>query len=273
MLGPMLRAAWLPVAALLTACSAARLNYTDPLGPRYAGGTVRARAHGDTLKVVAFNVENAIHVERAIRLLRETPALSDVDVLLLQEMDEPGARTIADSLGLAYVYYPSTVSPTTQRDFGDAILSRLPFEDDAKIILPHLSRNHRTQREAVAATVAVGDRRVRVYSVHLATFIENGPRARREQLAAVLADAARYPLVVIGGDFNSSSVPRGALAAGFVWPTDHLGRTEMFWDMDHVLVKGLTEAAAPHAGIVHDVRGASDHKPVWARVVVPAADP
>ncbi len=268
----MVRAARLLGAALLTACSAARLNYTDPLGPRYAGGSVRAPAHGDTLKVVAFNVENAEHVDRAIRLLRETPDLADLDVLLLQEMDEPGARTIADSLGLAYVYYPATVSPTTQRDFGDAILSRLPFDSDAKIILPHLSRNHHTQREAVAATVVAAERRVRIYSVHLATMIENGPGARREQLAAVLADAARYPLVVLGGDFNSSTVPRAALAAGFAWPTDHLGRTEMFWDMDHVLVKGLREAE-PRAGIVHDVRGASDHKPVWARVVLPTADP
>ncbi len=267
------RAACLVPLGLLTACAATRLNYTDPLGPRYAGGAVTAPPHGDTLKVVAFNVENAVHIDRAIRLIRQTDALSDADVLLLQEMDEPGARTIADSLGLFYVYYPSTVSPSTHRDFGDAILSRYPIQEDHKVILPHLSFDHRTQREAVAVTIAVEGRPVRIYSVHLATMLENGPGARREQLAAVLADAAPYPLVVIGGDFNSGSVPRIALARGFTWPTDHLGRTHMFWDMDHVLVKGLAEAGEPSIGIVKKVQGASDHKPVWTRVVVPDADP
>jgi endonuclease/exonuclease/phosphatase family metal-dependent hydrolase len=264
------RAASLLAVGLLTACAATRLNYTDPLGPRYAGGPATAPQHGDTLKVVAFNVENAVHVDRAVRLIQGTDALRDPDVVLLQEMDEPGVRAIAESLGLCYVYYPSTVSPTTHRDFGDAVLSRYPIESDRKIILPHLSFNHHTQREAVAATIAVGGRRVRVYSLHLATFIENAPRSRREQLAAVLADARTYPLVVLGGDFNSASVPEEALAAGFVWPTDHLGRTHMFWDMDHVLVKGLTVAGGRASGIVAHVHGASDHKPVWALVLLPA---
>ncbi len=253
----------------VAACAATPRNYTDPIGPRYAGGVVARPRDGDTLKVVAFNVENAVHVDRAIRLIRETDALRDPDILLLQEMDEPGARTIADSLGLAYVYYPATVSPTTHRDFGDAILTRFPVTADRKIILPHLSFNHHTQREAVAVSILVGGRQVRVYSVHLATFLENAARSRREQLAAVLADARAYALVVIGGDFNSATVAREALAAGFEWPTDRLGRTHMFWDMDHVLVKGLTVAGDPGTGIVHRVNGASDHKPVWALVVVP----
>ncbi len=266
------RPAFLLACALLTGCAATRLNYTDPLGPRYAGGVATGSRHGDTLKVVAFNIENAVHVDRAIRLIRETDSLRDADVLLLQEMDEPGARTIAESLGLAWVYYPATVSPSTHRDFGDAVLTRFPITADRKIILPHLSRNHHTQREAVAVSIVVGGRAVRIYSLHLATIIENGPRARLEQLAAVLGDARAYPLAVIGGDFNSANVPREAVDSGFAWPTDGLGRTHMFWDMDHVLLKGLYVAGDPGMGIVHDVHGASDHKPVWATVVLPPAD-
>jgi len=261
-------------ALLLAACSAA-LNYTDPRGPRYAGGSPSAPSQVDTLKIVAFNVQYAWHVDRAIDLIRTTAALRDPDILLLEEMDEPGARTIADSLGLAWVYYPATVSPTTHRDFGDAILSRFPIEEDRKIILPHLARSIHTQREAVAATVLVNGRRVRIYSVHLATMIENGPHRRREQLAPVLDDARAYPLVILGGDFNSSSVPEVALPQGFLWPTRHLGGTRLVFDMDHVLVKGLQAAGSPAAGLVKDVHGASDHKPVWTRVVLPAesADP
>jgi endonuclease/exonuclease/phosphatase (EEP) superfamily protein YafD len=106
-------------------------------------------------------------------------------------------------------------------------------------------------------------------------MIENGPHRRREQLAPVLDDARAYPLVILGGDFNSSSVPEVALPQGFLWPTRHLGGTRLVFDMDHVLVKGLQAAGSPAAGLVKDVHGASDHKPVWTRVVLPAesADP
>ena len=77
----------------------------------------------------------------------------------------------------------------------------------------------------MGATIVVGERRVRVYSVHIATFIGNGPTSRRAQLAAVLADADSFPIVVMGGDFNSGSVPELALVHGFSWPTRNLGRT------------------------------------------------
>ncbi len=266
------RAAPILVAGLLAACSVARLNYTDPLAPRYAGGAPAAAARADTLTVVAFNLQNAQHVDRAIRLLTATEALHDAGVLLLQEMDEPGTRLIAEALGLEFVYYPSVVSSSTHRDFGNAILSRYPIEMDRKILLPHRSRLRHTQRAAVGATIRIGETRVRIYSVHLATMVENGPGARREQLAAVLEDAERYPRVILGGDFNSGSVPEIALASGFVWPTSRLGGTRAIWDMDHVLVRGLELAGEPAVGKVRDVRGASDHRPVWARVLIPPAD-
>ena len=256
-------------AGLLSACSAARYNYPDPMGPRYAGAAPSVPLGVDTLKVVAFNVAFAEHVDLAIALIRRTAVLRDPDVLLLQEMDEIGTQAFADALGLGYVYYPSTRHPLTGRDFGNAILSRYPISDDRKIVLPHLARTNRTLRTAVGATIQLGGRRLRIYSLHLGTMLDNGPRARREQLAAVLADAETYPLVVIGGDFNSGSVPEIALPLGFAWPTRHLGRTRAFWDMDHVLLKGLAVPAESAVGLVHNVHGASDHKPVWARVVLP----
>ncbi len=263
------RAARVAAAGLVAACAAARYNYTDPAGPRYAEAANSIPGVRDTLKIVAFNVEFAEHVDRAIALIRQTAALRDPDVLLLQEMDETGAKAFADALGLGYVYYPSTVHPATHRDFGNAILSRYPISDDRKILLPHLARPNGTLRTAVGATIRVGVHHVRIYSVHLATMLDNGPQARRDQLAAVLADAEAYPLVVLGGDFNSGSVPEIALPRGFEWPTYHLGRTRAFWDMDHVLLKGLAVPAESAAGIVRDVHGASDHKPVWARVILP----
>ncbi len=258
------------VAAALQACASAGLNYTDPAGPRYAAPSAAPPASTDTLTVVAFNLHYALRVDRAVALFRREGPLRDADVVLLQEMDEAGTRLLADSLGLVYVYYPATRHPVTRRDLGNAVLSRFPIEEDRKVVLPHLARGRRTIRAAVGATLVVGTRRVRVYSVHLDTFIGNGPRARREQLAAVLADAEPYPLVVLGGDFNSETVPEIALARGYVWPTRRLPHTELIWTFDHVLLKGLDPGAAPAAGVVRDVNGASDHKPVWARVALPA---
>ena len=255
--------------ALLAACATAR-NYTYPEGPLYAGVAASPARDADTLKVVAFNMQYAIHVGRTVALLRQNPALSNPDIVLLQEMDGPGVRAIADSLGFGYIYFPAMLDPVTKRDFGNAILSRYPIENQRKIILPHLGRFIRSQRAAVGATIRVGERRIRVYSVHLATFTEAGPNVRRAQLAAVLADADTFAVVVLGGDFNSGTVPEIALAHGFSWPTRNLGHTEAFWDMDHILLKGLTLAGGLATGLVRENQGASDHRPVWARFVLPA---
>jgi endonuclease/exonuclease/phosphatase (EEP) superfamily protein YafD len=254
--------------AALHGCASATVNYTDPAGPRYAAAGPSHPEEPDTLRVVSFNVKFAEHVPAAIALLREPGPLREMDVLLLQEMDEVGTRQIADALGFAYVYYPATLHPLTGRDFGNAILSRFPIEDDRKILMPHLARFRHTLRAAVGATIRVGTRRLRVYSIHVATVIGNGPQARREQLAAVLADAAGYPTVLVGGDFNSSTVPDIALARGYTWPTRRLAHTASFWTMDHILLRGLTLTDATAFGLVREVHGASDHKPVWARVVL-----
>jgi endonuclease/exonuclease/phosphatase family metal-dependent hydrolase len=181
-------------------------------------------------------------------------------------------KAIADSLGFGYVYFPATLHPHTGRDFGNAVLSRYPIEDDNKIILPFLARFRHTMRAAVGATIRVGQRRLRVYSVHLSTFIGNGPTQRRAQLEAVLADADSFPVVVMGGDFNSGTVPGMALSRGFTWPTHRLGNTESIWSMDHILLKGIALARPGASGVILDNGGISDHKPVWARVVLPARD-
>lgn len=263
----------LAAAALLAACANA-INYTDPAGPRFASaGIAPLVTWRDTLRIVTFNIAWARQINRAIALLREDQALAGADVLLLQEMDASAARTVAESLGLHWVYYPAARYPNTQRDFGNAILSRYPIVDDRKIVLPHLGRGRRSQRIAVGATLVVGDWPVRVYSLHLATLISNGPNQRREQLRAVLDDAERHPDVIVAGDFNSETVPGIALERGYRWPTRGLRRTSGLWTFDHVLVRGLALAGPNATGVIQNRRDASDHHPVWAVLVRPAARP
>jgi endonuclease/exonuclease/phosphatase family metal-dependent hydrolase len=249
----------------LLGCATGR-NYPDPDGPRYAGGP--AVTTGDknaaALRVVSFNIEYGIRVDSAIAVLASDPALSNADVIVLQEMDAKGTRRVADILGMWYVYYPSVFRFSTHRDLGNAILSRWPIVEDRKLILPHLARVTRGQRAATAATIRVGDALVRVYSLHLGTMAGLPAAARRDQLRAVLKDAERYPRVVIGGDLNDQGIAAIARDQGYAWPTQHGPATTDIGRLDHILLKGLGSPDSAAAGTVLDVHGASDHLPVWA---------
>ena len=248
-------------------------NYTQDLTPRYAGGQrhLLPRQSVDTLRVVSFNLEHGRRVQEATDLLRREPRLREADVILLQEMDARGTARIASALGYAWVYYPATRHPSTGRDFGNAVLSKLPIESDRKLILPNLARIGRTQRIAVGATLRWNDRALRVYSLHLATFMGNGPKARREQLEAVLADADRFDYVVVGGDFNSESLPKRAAELGYAWPTRRLPSTNVAGTIDHFVTQGLSLADSASMGVVTKIKDISDHKPIWARLVAGAS--
>jgi endonuclease/exonuclease/phosphatase family metal-dependent hydrolase len=248
---------------LLGACRTGR-NYPGAAEPRYAGaGVVANRPTSDTLRVVSFNVKYAERVDSAIVVLTAEPALRDADVLLLQEMDADGTRRIAQALGMSYVYYPAIFRHRSSRDFGNAVLTRWPIVADSKIMLPHVSRYARTQRTATAATVRVGDTDLRVYSTHLGTPADISEAARQSQLRAIISDAAPHSRVIIGGDMNSSTIGSVATEAGFTWPTWRV-ETSRFGSWDHVFVKGLALPQSGFAGTIENVRGASDHKPVWA---------
>ena len=254
--------------AALTACAAAKVNYTDPAGPRFTGGVAAAPEPSPSLRVASLNINMGLHVPGVIALFRQAPELAVADVVLLQEVDSVSVRSIADSLHMAWVYYPSTLHPKTGRDYGNAVLSRHAILADQKIPLPYLARGRRTARAAVAATVEINGQPVRVYSLHLATVIGNSPNQRYEQLQTVLADADRYPTAIIGGDFNDEAVPELALPHGFSWPTRDLPATNAFWTFDHILIKGLPGFRASSTGVVRDAQGASDHRPVWLEMAL-----
>lgn len=264
-------------AAALAACAGAiasscapALNYVEPDRPRYVGHF----AVPDTepaFRVVTFNVKFAREIDRAARLLREHEELRGADIVALQEMDAGGTERIARALGMDFVYYPAIRHPGSERDFGNAILSRWPLSDDRKLVLPHHSRFRGMQRIAVSATAATPLGPVRVYSVHLETPGGIAAVNRQRQAAAVIRDAQAYPRVIVAGDLNSRAVGEVFEWYGFRWVTKDLGSTISLFAWDHVFVRGL-HLAGKSAGIVRDNQGASDHLPVWAVLEVPAAD-
>jgi endonuclease/exonuclease/phosphatase family metal-dependent hydrolase len=244
-------------------------NYLDPRGPRFVGGPSLDGARTalpDTLIVASFNIAFSRHVDAAIAVLTADSVLGRADILLLQEMDDDGTRRVAEAMRMRYVYYPAIRHNRTKRDFGNAILSAWPIESDAKVILPHVSRYARTQRLAAAATVLIGSRRLRVYSTHLSTIADAGTPSRRNQLRAIAADAEGFPFVIIGGDLNSRSAGESLSDLGYSWPTASGPRTTLGGRWDHVFLKGIRSASV---GMVDDARGASDHKPIWVKVLRP----
>jgi endonuclease/exonuclease/phosphatase family metal-dependent hydrolase len=282
---------WLAATLLLAAsgfgCGRA-VNYLDPSAPFYAypGDTAAAPPAPTTelpLRVVSFNIEFTIEIDRAIEVLSETEALREPDILARQEMDAPGTERIAKALGMNAVYFPNGVNPQHDRDFGCAILSPWPLEKPRKILLPHGALISGLRRAAVSAMVVRGRMRIRAYSVHLPSPLGVSGSSRKQQLRVLAADAAsaKEP-VVIAGDFNSHGKVEELEKAGFTWVTRDLGGTVQLrvlgiglgsFPYDHVLAKGLRLASGPGAmGIVRDNHGASDHDPIWA-VLEPGDSP
>jgi endonuclease/exonuclease/phosphatase family metal-dependent hydrolase len=212
--------------------------------------------------VVSFNVKLARAVDQAIALLRTDPALRHADIVALQEMDEAAVDSIARALGLNYVYFPTAIHPSDDRAFGPAVLTPWPIDSAWKLVLPHESGGRHWRRTATAARVLVAGSPVRVYSVHLEIQVRVTPAERRDQMATVLADAARATEpVVIAGDLNSWTIGDYVADHGYAWATRDVGATTMgLFGWDHVFARGLAVDAAG----VRDADGASDHRPVWA---------
>ena len=160
--------------------------------------------------------------------------------------------------------------PADDRNFGNAILSPWPIEDDAKLVLPHPGRFRKMQRIAVAATVRVwGELPVRVFSVHLETPVGLGPGAKRDQARAVVESAAGYPRVLVAGDFNGHGfIEKVFPPAGFLWLTrERRGTRSRASPGTTSSPAGCGPPAAPASGTVPNDLKVSDHLPVWAELV------
>ena len=252
---------------VLATCYRGVTNYIDVPGPRYAGPVepLPPPAGDSALRVVTWNVQWGRRPEAAAELIASHGRLRSADILLLQEMNEQAVAIIAERIGMGYVYYPATLHPRVKHHVGNAILSRWPITDDRKLLLPRLGFFGGTGRAAVVATVSVGEHRLRVYSLHLATAFEIGHGGIEDQLRTIIRDAADSPdPVVIGGDFNSTRVGGLLVEAGYDWVTQRIGRTAWILPIDHLFVRGMEVRAT--AGTVFEENLPSDHRPVWAEM-------
>jgi endonuclease/exonuclease/phosphatase family metal-dependent hydrolase len=262
-------------AVFLLAGCAPTINLLNPLSPKFEGSYAAPAVAADPsrLRVVSFNLKLADQIDRAIAVLR-SGALANADVISLQEMDETGTERIARALGLNYVYYPGSIHPTRHRYFGPAILTRWPIVDSRKIVLPYEAPIRHQRRNATAATIDVGGSCLRVYAVHLETQARATDRDREHQVDSILADADRTKCpVIVAGDFNSRGIGNYLQQKGYSWPTRNVGRTITIFSWDHIFARGLEVPDSAAAGKVRDVHGASDHRPVWATLILEQPHP
>ena len=115
-----------------------------------------------TLRVVAWNMERGRHWEDGTRLIRETDALRDPDILLMGEMDHGMVRSgnthttraLAEALGMNYAhgveFLELTGGELGERELypgandwgyhGNAILSRYPLRNVAMLRFPGIEK-------------------------------------------------------------------------------------------------------------------------------------
>jgi endonuclease/exonuclease/phosphatase family metal-dependent hydrolase len=167
--------------------------------------TLRA-APGCTLRIASWNVHKLPDPAALTTALLATREISRADVVLFQESSsyasEPTTRTaqVAEALAMTWAHQPV-------RDLddggvqGNGIISRYPLDRVMVRRLPYIEQPYHAQpRGALAADVIVGDKRVRVVSVHLDVRVSISDRIR--QLDPAVKDLDET--AIIGGDFNTA---------------------------------------------------------------------
>jgi len=250
-------------------------NYTHPNKPRYASlNAVRAkRKFNGVIKVITYNIKLSKKIDKAAQLLAQHDDLNDADIICLQEMDPAGVKHIARTLKYNYVYYPAILHPRSEKDFGNAILSKWPIVADEKIILPKAGAG-RLQRIAVHATILVNRTKIAIVCVHMKIFASR--LTRRIPIDKILASISPSVIhCIVAGDFNTftksncKAIFEPFREKHFRLVTDALGATYKYWyllnkkaSLDHIFIRGMSVISA---GKVID-RKPSDHIPIWGKL-------
>jgi endonuclease/exonuclease/phosphatase family metal-dependent hydrolase len=183
-------------------------------------------------RAVAWNVERGICYEEILHFLKNHPAMSKADILLLTEADlgmarsgnRNVARDLAEALGMNYFFAPSYLNlekgSGTERDsegenelglHGNAILSRYPIHRPRIVPIPnsHDKMKGKEKRlgsqRALLATIDLAGRPLRVGCLHV--NVRSTQKKRKEEVEAVVRaineEAEAHAL--IGGDWNTST--------------------------------------------------------------------
>ncbi len=249
------------------------------------------------VRVVSFNVHHGDNIPALVAAVRSHADLCAADVWLLQEIEsfpaegKSRAQKLAEALGLNYVYAPARLKEAGDGTHGLAILSRFPLSEVEVLPLKQHELGVNTRRRiALGVTLELGQKRMRVYNVHLDTRINAGQRI--EQLSDVVHAAAKQPLreVILGGDFNTNPIywllpllpifhsnqaravddymKKSGYAAPFADGSGTVSKWYGKYRVDAVYGRGL----AVRRWNVESGVSVSDHFPLWVDLAVPPVE-
>jgi endonuclease/exonuclease/phosphatase family metal-dependent hydrolase len=171
------------------------------------------------LKVVAFNAKGGCHLE-GIRQCLTRPPLAEANVILVCDADwcrpRSGFRRVAaelaTSLEMSFAYVPKrqTVEPGSYS--GNAILSSQPLVDVVAVPLSKRQlispeRDRVGEPYGMLATTAFNGWRITFGVTHLTA--RWNPAGRERQMADFIAAVPADGPVLIGGDFNTTTIDLG----------------------------------------------------------------
>jgi endonuclease/exonuclease/phosphatase family metal-dependent hydrolase len=198
--------------------------------PEIGNFTLKEAPARNRYRFLAWNVERGIQFEEQLRQLRTHSYLKTCDVLLLTETDvgmvrsgnRAVARELARELDLYYAFVPCYLNLTKGSGVefnipgenelglhGNAILSRYPISQVRPIYLKNgidkvASREKRIGcQAAVSAKVRFPNFSVTAVSLHLGA--QSSQRHRYLQMRDVINGVAGAEVVVVGGDWNTST--------------------------------------------------------------------
>ena len=232
----------------------------------------------DTLRVVTYNVrccrgtDGHVDVPRVVRVLTEI----DADVVALQEVlwsDDPRR----DQLGrIARLVGMDAVPAATMRRgddwFGNALLSRVPIVHHARF---ELGARDGEPRCALRVDLDLDGSLQSIVTTHLGLTVRER-WAQLVRLEAVL-DAIDGTAVVVMGDFNAwvpgRDITRRLRERFGVHPSVRsFPALRPLLPLDRIWAHPGDAVAALDVHRSEDARRASDHLPVWARIVRPRTD-
>lgn len=185
-----------------------------PFSTEQAGVMTVTGSTPERLRLLSLNLQ-CLQNDWPARKARIISMITELepDVLVLQEDCIDGAeaqshqlqRALASSLGRGFVRLRQTThvagSVGAMVEEGISLLTAFPIDSHHVLELPH----RHFPRKAIAATLEVGNRRIRVYSTHF-DYSAQASTQRLESAKMILSDMANAPNMdhILAGDLNAT---------------------------------------------------------------------
>lgn len=241
------------------------------------------------MRICTWNILLGLRLDAVLDAITTLPDFDDLELLALQEASVHGGRSdahaVAEAMGDGYSWFQASAQKFRGQEQGNALIWRKGLFEHGTLKTVSLSaipaeKLGAAERALLRAippqkriAVRAESKDMRVYVMHLDVL---GFTHKLEQFRAILTDmeARRpVPLTLVAGDLNTFGPPRlrpwrrlraAAHEAGLVELTTGLRHTHWTRQKLDAVYLGAGHVPPHHAWTVN-VRGASDHLPVFVQ--------